>query len=74
MTNTAIVDMLTEQAEKTAAANPPGRVLATVILAVFTAFGWTLGRLWYAAVFCFIATRYGFRKGMNIPVEPVPIQ
>jgi hypothetical protein len=70
--NVPIVDILSEQAEKTAAANPPSRVLATVILALFTAIGWLLGRTWYAAVFCFLAVRYGFRMGMKQPVEPVP--
>lgn len=69
--NVPIVDMLSEQAERTAAANPPGRVLATVILALFTAIGWLLGRAWYLGVFCALAVRYGFRLGMKRPTEPV---
>ncbi len=70
--NVPVVDLLSEQAERTAAANPPSRVLATVILALFTAIGWLTGRAWYASVFCFLAVRYGFRMGMKQPVESVP--
>ena len=38
-----------------------GRALATAILTIFAALGWTAGAIWFAAVFCVFATREGFR-------------
>lgn len=70
------VDYLREEAGRIAAANPPGRVLATVVLALFTAIGWAIGRTWFfvskAVIFCALAVRYGYRQGMKVPVNPVP--
>lgn len=42
--------------------------LATAVAAVFVALGWTIGRSWYALVFCAVAVRYGFRQGAMLPV------
>lgn len=67
-----VVDQLYIDAERKAAANPPGRVLATVILAMFTALGWIAGRLWVGVWFCAMSVQYGFRKGANITLEPRP--
>jgi hypothetical protein len=62
------VDTLYAEAERKAAENPPGRVLATVILAIFTAIGWFLGKIWTGIWFCCIAFTYGWRKGASIPI------
>lgn len=74
MAHTAVVDLLSEQAGQTAAANPPSRVAALVVLGLFTVIGWTVGRTWYHAskgvIFCALAVRYGYRNGMKVPVEP----
>lgn len=71
------VDYLREEAGRIAAANPPGRVLAVVVLAIFTAIGWTVGRTWFflskAVIFCALAVRYGYRLGMKVPVAPGPV-
>lgn len=71
---TAIVDMLSDEAGRAAAANPPSRVLALVVLGLFTAVGWTAGRLWFhtakSVAFCALAVRYGYRQGAKVPVEP----
>jgi len=72
----APVDYLREEAGRIAAANPPGRVLAVIVLAVFTAIGWVTGRTWFfvskGVIFCALAVRYGYRQGMKVPVEPRP--
>lgn len=72
MANPTVVDLLYEQAQEKAAANPPGRVLATVILAVFTALGWTCGIVWTGLWFSGMAFVYGVRKGSRVPVKPAP--
>ncbi|HVT97634.1 MAG TPA: hypothetical protein VHE33_09000 [Acidobacteriaceae bacterium] len=71
---TATVDDIYAQAELKAAANPPGRVLATVILAVFTAIGWCCGKLWTGIWFTCMAFMYGVRQGSGVPrpVTPPP--
>lgn len=75
-----VVDLLNEQAGQVAAANPPSRVFALVVLSLFTAIGWIIGRSWFfaskAVIFCALAVRYGYRLGMKVPVEPraVPAQ
>lgn len=73
----APVDYLRGEAGRIAAANPPSRVLATVVLALFTAIGWTVGRTWFfaskAVIFCGLAVRYGYRQGMKVPVNPGPV-
>jgi hypothetical protein len=72
------VDLLNEEAGRIAAANPPSRVLATVVLGLFFAVGWVLGRTWFfgakAAVFGALAVRMGYRKGAKVPVEVKPAQ
>lgn len=69
----AVVDFLNEEAGRKAAANPPGRVLALVVLGLFTAIGWVTGRTWFfvskGVIFCALAVRYGYRQGMHAPVE-----
>lgn len=74
----APVDYLREEAGRIAAANPPSRVLATVVLALFTSIGWVAGRTWFfaskAVVFCALAVRYGYRQGMKVPAVPRPAQ
>ena len=69
------VDQLGQEAGRIAAANPPGRVFALVILFFFTAIGWVIGRTWFFAskgvIFCALAVRYGYRQGMKVPVERV---
>jgi hypothetical protein len=74
LANPTVVDLLSEQAGQTAAANPPSRVIALVVLGLFTAIGWTAGRTWFfvskGVVFCALAARYGYRLGMKVPVEP----
>ena len=73
-----VVDLLSEQAGQTAAANPPSRVIALVVLGIFTALGWIVGRTWFflskGVIFCALAARYGYRQGMKVPVEPRPPQ
>jgi hypothetical protein len=65
-----VVDMLYAEAQQKAAANPPGRVLATVVLAVFTALGWTCGVMWTGLWFSGMAFAYGVRKGSRVPAKP----
>lgn len=71
-----VVDLLVEEAGQKAAANPPGRVIALVVLGLFTAVGWVIGRTWFFAskgvIFCALAVRYGYRQGMHAPVETRP--
>lgn len=62
-----VVDMLYAEAQQKAAANPPGRVLATVVLAVFTAIGWTFGVIWTGLWFSGMAFAYGVRQGSRVP-------
>lgn len=74
---TATVDQIYAQAAEKAAANPPGRVLATVVLAVFTAIGWVLGTFYTGLWFSGMALMYGIRQGNRVPEkapapEPVP--
>jgi hypothetical protein len=40
-----------------------GRMLATVLAAVFFAFGWAFGRVFYALAWCGVAVRVGFQAG-----------
>jgi hypothetical protein len=72
----ARVDLISEEAGRIAAANPPSKVLATVVLALFMAIGWVTGRAWFygekSVVFCALAVRYGYRKGAKAPVELRP--
>lgn len=74
--NPTVVDLLSEQAGAAAAANPPSRVLALVVLGLFTAIGWVIGRTWFftakSVAFCAFAVRYGYRKGAKVQVEPRP--
>ena len=60
---------LGEQA-RTAQARP-GYVLATIIGAVFFAIGWAFGGLWRGAVFCALAARYGYWKGLGLTDESI---
>ncbi|HEY1705624.1 MAG TPA: hypothetical protein VGG75_38555 [Trebonia sp.] len=67
------VDLLLGEADRIATANPPSKVLATVILGLFTAVGWVIGRTWFYAAksvaFIALAVRYGYRQGARVPVE-----
>ena len=67
------VDLLNDEAGRIAAANPPSRVIALVVLGIFTAIGWIVGRTWFfvskGVIFCALAARYGYRMGMKVPVE-----
>lgn len=69
----ADVDRLRAEAEVIAAANPPSRVIASVLLGILTAVGWVIGRVWLFTVkqvaFCGLAIKYGYRKGAKVPVE-----
>lgn len=69
----AVVDQLVTEAKAAAVANPPSRVLATVLLGVFTAIGFLTGRTYLAAAaavaFVGLAVKYGYRKGAKVPVE-----
>lgn len=71
-----IVDLLTDQADQIATDNPPSKVLATVVLALFTAIGWVIGRTWFysakSVAFIALAVRYGYRQGARVPVEVKP--
>lgn len=67
---TATVDTMYAQAATKAAANPPGRVLATVVLAVFTAIGFVLGVLWTGLWFSGMAFAYGIHQGSRVPAKP----
>jgi uncharacterized membrane protein len=40
-----------------------GRVLATVFAAVFFAFGWTMGRVFYCLAWCGVAVKVGWQAG-----------
>jgi hypothetical protein len=65
--NIATVDDLTARAADIAANNPPSRVLATVVLGIFTIVGFILGRLWLytagALVYVWLSFQYGMKKG-----------
>jgi hypothetical protein len=71
-----VVDLLSEQADQVATANPPSKVALTVIAFLFTAVGWIAGRSWWYSAkviaFAVLAVRYGYRQGARVPVEPVP--
>ena len=71
-----VVDLLNEQAGQVAVANPPSRVLALIVLSLFTAVGWVVGRSWFhlakSVAFCALAVRYGYRQGAKVPLEPKP--
>lgn len=41
----------------------PGRVLLTVIAALFFAVGWIAGRMFLAAVWCAVAVKVGYQAG-----------
>ena len=46
--------------------------LATCVTAVFVAFGWVFGALWYCVRYCAVAVRYGYRQGartQRVPAE-----
>jgi hypothetical protein len=53
------VDDITAQAHQVRL----GRVLATVVAAVFFATGWVLGRVFYVLAWCGVAVRVGFQAG-----------
>lgn len=67
------VDLLSDEAGRIAAANPPSRVLATVVLGLLFGVGWVAGRIWFFSakgiVFCALAARMGYRRGAKVPVE-----
>lgn len=68
-----VVDLLSSQADQIAVANPPSKVALTVIAFLFTALGWTAGRIWFhlakVVAFTTLAVRYGYRQGAKVPVE-----
>jgi hypothetical protein len=72
------VDLLSDEAGRIAAANPPSRVFATVVLGVFFGVFWVIGRTWFYAskgvIFCALAARMGYRRGAKVPVEAKPAQ
>jgi hypothetical protein len=72
--NATIVDLLSEQADQAATANPPRKVALTVLAFIFTAIGWVVGRSWWhlakGVAFATLAVRYGYRQGARVPVEP----
>lgn len=66
MSAPATVDQLRTQANAIAEANPPLRVLDTVILGICFALGWVFGILWRYPVsyiaFMALTIRHGYRK------------
>lgn len=79
------VDELAAGARDRAALAGPGRVIATVIGAVFAALGWTAGRglvifgwlagrTWLALAYMTEAVVFGFRNGAGLPPKGVPEQ
>jgi len=70
------VEFISAEADQIAADNPPSKVLATVVLALFTAIGWVIGRTWFysakSVAFIALAVRYGYRQGARVPVEVKP--
>lgn len=75
------VDLLLSEADRIAVANPPSRVLATVVLGILFAVGWVIGRLWFfgakGVIFAGLAVRMGYRRGAMTPIEthkPAPLQ
>lgn len=72
--NVPLVELLNEQADQVATANPPSKVALTALAFIFTALGVVIGRSAFYAikgvVFCFLAARYGYRIGMKAAVEP----
>jgi uncharacterized membrane protein YciS (DUF1049 family) len=40
-----------------------GRMLLTVLAAVFFAIGWTVGRVFFALAWCGVAVKVGFQAG-----------
>lgn len=73
MASPTVVDLLSADADRIANANPPSKVLATVVLGLFTALGWIAGRAWFysakSVAFVALAVRYGYRQGAKVPVE-----
>ena len=50
-----------------------GRALVTAVAAIFFAIGWITGRSLFAAKFCALAVRYGYREGIGrTAVQPPP--
>jgi len=68
-TTTQRMELISAEAK---AYSPPklGRVLATMVTAIFVALGWLIGATWYAGTFAFAATRYGFRQGAHLQRTP----
>jgi hypothetical protein len=70
----APVDALRAEAAAWAVANPPSRVLATVVMGVLTFIGWLAGRSYLALAgsvrFAALAVTYGYRKGAKAVTEP----
>lgn len=68
-----VFDLLSQEADQVAAANPPSKVALTAVAFLFTALGMVIGRSAFyvtkGVVFCFFAARYGYRIGMKAPVE-----
>lgn len=69
----APVDALRDEATAWAVANPPSRVLATIVLGLVSGVAWVIGRTWItlagAVRFFALAVKHGYRKGSNAPVS-----
>jgi len=49
----------------------PGRVIATVITAVFVGVGWVPGALWRSLAFIAVSVRYGWLRGRGLTDEDI---
>ena len=74
--NVPVAELLEQQADQVAAANPPSKVALVAVAFLFTVLGVVIGRTAFwtikGVVFCVLAARYGYRIGMKAAVEPVP--
>lgn len=66
-------EFMSAEAARIAEANPPSAVALTVFLGVFTVAGFVIGRSWFylakVIAISYLASRYGYRKGLKVPVE-----
>jgi hypothetical protein len=69
----ATVELMDQESTRLAEANPPSAVALTLFLGLFTVLGFVIGRSWFylakVIAITYLASRYGYRKGLKVPVE-----
>jgi hypothetical protein len=67
------VEFVGQESTRIAEANPPSKVALTLFLGLFTVIGFVIGRSWFylakVIAITYLASRYGYRQGLKVPVE-----